>query len=208
MIGSSGSVIPLFSKQIENGGPLTITHPEINRYFMTVDEAAELVIQASSIGKSGDIFVLDMGKPIKIINIAKTLVRLYGYEPYIGNKVNKPINGIELKFTKLRLGEKLYEELLIGNNPQKTLHKKIFKANEFYLNNQKLNVILKKLSKACENYDIDTLLNILMSTPIEFNYKNKNSDLLYNQKKLRFNVVDITAPKTVLIIILMSFKID
>ena len=86
VIGSSGSVIPLFSKQIENGGPITITHPKINRYFMTVDEAAELVIQASSIGKSGDIFVLDMGKPIKIINIAKTLVRLYGYEPYIGNK--------------------------------------------------------------------------------------------------------------------------
>ena len=183
VIGSSGSVIPLFSKQIENGGPITITHPKINRYFMTVDEAAELVIQASSIGKSGDIFVLDMGKPIKIINIAKTLVRLYGYEPYIGNKANKPINGIELKFTKLRLGEKLYEELLIENNPQKTLHKKIFKANEFYLNHQKLNVILNKLSKACENHDIDALQNILMSTPIEFNYKNKSSDLLHNQKK-------------------------
>ena len=133
VIGSSGSVIPLFSKQIEKGGPVTVTHPEINRFFMTVDEAAELVIQASSIGKSGDVFVLDMGKPIKIIDIAKTLIRLYGFQPYIENQTERPMNSIEIKFTHLRLGEKLYEELLIGNNPKKTSHKKIFKANEFYL---------------------------------------------------------------------------
>ncbi len=123
-IGSSGSVIPLFSKQIEKGGPVTVTHPEINRYFMTVDEAAELVIQASSIGKSGDVFVLDMGKPIKIIDIAKTLIRLY-FQPYIENQTEKPMNSIEIKFTDLRLGEKLYEELLIGNNPKKHLTKNI-----------------------------------------------------------------------------------
>ena len=98
VIGSSGSVIPLFSKQIE-GGPVTVTHPKINRYFMTVDEAAELVIQASSIGKSGDVFVLDMGKPIKIIDIAKTLIRLYGFQPYIENQTKRPMNSTEIKFT-------------------------------------------------------------------------------------------------------------
>ncbi len=180
VIGSSGSVIPLFSKQIEKGGPVTVTHPKINRYFMTVDEAAELVIQASSIGKSGDIFVLDMGKPIKIIDIAKTLIRLYGFQPYIENQTKRPMNSIEIKFTNLRLGEKLYEELLIGNNPRKTSHKKIFKANEFYLDQKKMKLILSKLSKACNNYDLKTIENIFKTTPIEFNYNYKNNDLLGN----------------------------
>ncbi|MDC3063381.1 polysaccharide biosynthesis protein, partial [Alphaproteobacteria bacterium] len=178
VIGSSGSVVPLFSKQIEKGGPVTVTHPKITRYFMTVDEAAELVIQASSIGETGDVFVLDMGKPVKIIDIAKTLIRLYGFQPYIENHTKKPNNSIEIKFTNLRLGEKLYEELLIGNNPKKTLHQKIFKANEFYLNQTKLKLILNKLSKACDNYDLKTIENILKTTPIEFNYNNKNNDLL------------------------------
>ena len=180
VIGSSGSVIPLFSKQIEKGGPVTVTHPEINRFFMTVDEAAELVIQASSIGKSGDVFVLDMGKPIKIIDIAKTLIRLYGFQPYIENQTERTMNSIEIKFTDLRLGEKLYEELLIGNNPRKTSHKKIFKANEFYLDQKKMKSILKKLSKACDNFDLKTIEKILKTTPIEFNYNNKNNDLLGN----------------------------
>ena len=94
---------------------------------MTVDEAAELVIQASSIGKSGDVFVLDMGKPIKIIDIAKTLIRLYGFQPYIENQTERPMNSIEIKFTDLRLGEKLYEELLIGIILEKHLTKKYLK---------------------------------------------------------------------------------
>ena len=182
VIGSSGSVIPLFSKQIESGGPVTLTHPEINRYFMTVEEAAELVIQASSIGKSGDVFVLDMGKPIKIIDIAKTLIRLYGYEPFINKNSERKDNSIEIKFTKLRFGEKLYEELLINNNPKKTIHKKIFKANEFYLDFKKLNLILKKLSLACENHDINSIQDLLKSSPIEFNQKDKNNDLIFNSK--------------------------
>ncbi|MDC3096195.1 polysaccharide biosynthesis protein [Alphaproteobacteria bacterium] len=182
VIGSSGSVIPLFSKQIESGGPITLTHPEINRYFMTVEEAAELVIQASSIGKSGDVFVLDMGKPIKIIDIAKTLIRLYGYEPFINKNSKRKDNSIEIKFTKLRFGEKLYEELLINNNPKKTIHKKIFKANEFHLDFKKLNLILKKLSLACENHDINSIQDLLKSSPIEFNQKDKNNDLIFNSK--------------------------
>ena len=182
VIGSSGSVIPLFSKQIEAGGPVTLTHPEINRYFMTVEEAAELVIQASSIGKSGDVFVLDMGKPIKIIDIAKTLIRLYGYEPFINNNSERKDNSIEIKFTKLRFGEKLYEELLIDNNPKKTIHKKIYKANEFYLDFKKLNLILQKLSIACKNHDINSIQNLLKSSPIDFNQKDKNNDLIFNSK--------------------------
>ena len=149
---------------------------------MTVEEAAELVIQASSIGKSGDVFVLDMGKPIKIIDIAKTLIRLYGYEPFINNNSERKDNSIEIKFTKLRFGEKLYEELLINNNPKKTIHKKIFKENEFHLDFKKLNLILKKLSLACENHDINSIQDLLKSSPIELNKKDKNNDLIFNSK--------------------------
>ncbi|MEM7920082.1 polysaccharide biosynthesis protein, partial [Morganella morganii] len=113
VLGSSGSVIPLFKKQIRSGGPITITHPDIIRYFMTIPEAAQLVIQAGAMGHGGDVFVLDMGEPVKIIDLAKNLVKLSGLE--IKSNDN-PYGDIELKVTGLRPGEKLYEELLIGNN--------------------------------------------------------------------------------------------
>jgi FlaA1/EpsC-like NDP-sugar epimerase len=118
VLGSNGSVIPLFKKQIQSGGPVTVTDPEINRYFMTIPEAAQLVIQAGAMAKGGEIFILDMGKPVKIVDLARDLIRLSGLEPD---------KDIKIVFTGLRPGEKLYEELLMNEEGlQTTKHKKIF----------------------------------------------------------------------------------
>ena len=127
VIGSSGSAIPLFQKQIKEGGPVTVTHPEVTRYFMSIPEAAELVIQAGAMGEGGEVFVLDMGEPVKIVELAKKLIRLSGMALI---DANTPDGDIEIKFTGLRPGEKLYEELLIGDNVDTTEHKRILKAKE------------------------------------------------------------------------------
>lgn len=130
VLGSSGSVTPLFSAQIRAGGPITLTHPEVTRYFMTIPEAAQLVIQASSMANGGDVFVLDMGQPVKIYDLAAKMVHLSGL---IVKNEHYPKGDIEIKIVGLRPGEKLYEELLIGNNPQPTEHPKIMKAHEEFL---------------------------------------------------------------------------
>ncbi|MBO9493581.1 polysaccharide biosynthesis protein [Thalassotalea sp. G20_0] len=127
VLGSSGSVIPKFREQIRSGGPVTVTHPEITRYFMTIPEAALLVIQAGSMGTGGDVFLLDMGEPVKIVDLARHMIRLSGYSEK--NEEN-PEGDISIEFSGLRPGEKLYEELLIGNNVNKTDHPLIYKAVE------------------------------------------------------------------------------
>jgi FlaA1/EpsC-like NDP-sugar epimerase len=127
VLGSSGSVVPLFREQIKNGGPITLTHPDITRYFMTIPEAAQLVIQAGAMGTGGDVFVLDMGQPVRIADLALRMVELSGLS--VRNEAN-PEGDIALQVTGLRPGEKLYEELLIGDNPQPTQHKRIMKAHE------------------------------------------------------------------------------
>ena len=130
VLGSSGSVIPLFRRQISSGGPITVTHPEVTRYFMTIPEAAQLVLQAGTMAEGGDVFVLDMGAPIKILELAQRMVALSGLTV---RDEQHPSGDIAIGFTGLRPGEKLYEELLIGDNPLPTAHPRILRASEDYL---------------------------------------------------------------------------
>ena len=154
VLGSSGSVIPLFLNQIQNGGPLTVTHPDITRYFMLVSEASELVIQASAIGHSGQVFVLDMGEPIKIHDLAKNIIKL-----------TQTKQDIQIVFSGLRPGEKLFEELLIGENASNTIHPKIKSATEVHIKPERLNQILASLKKYCHLMDKDMLKTILLAIP-------------------------------------------
>nr|WP_315479629.1 nucleoside-diphosphate sugar epimerase/dehydratase [uncultured Rhodoferax sp.] len=130
VLGSSGSVVPLFRKQLAAGGPLTVTHEEVTRYFMTIPEAAQLVLQAGAMGQGGDVFVLDMGQPVKIMDLARRMVQLSGLSV---RDAAHPTGDIEIAVTGLRVGEKLYEELLIGDNPQPTDHPRIMKAHEPFM---------------------------------------------------------------------------
>jgi FlaA1/EpsC-like NDP-sugar epimerase len=130
VLGSSGSVVPKFRQQIRDGGPITLTHPEVTRYFMTIPEAAQLVIQAGAMAKGGDVFVLDMGQPVKIMDLARRMVELSGLTV---KDEQHPDGDIEIAVTGLRPGEKLYEELLIGDNPKPTVHPRIMKAHEEFI---------------------------------------------------------------------------
>ena len=171
VLGSSGSVIPYFQKQIEAGGPVTVTHPEITRYFMTAREASQLVIQAGAMSFGGDVFVLDMGKPVKIVDLAVDMVKLYGLKPYLADQKEEisPQPGyIPICFTGLRQGEKIYEELLISNNPQSTEHIRIFRAIEGSLPMVDLNHQLTLLFEACNSYDVSVVCRILKEMPLEF----------------------------------------
>jgi FlaA1/EpsC-like NDP-sugar epimerase len=171
VLGSSGSVIPRFRAQIEDGGPVTVTHSDITRYFMTIPEAAQLVIQAGAMGKGGDVFVLDMGEPVKIMNVALEMVRLYGLVPYIVDHPSQvfPEKGdIPICVTGLRKGEKLYEELLIGNNPSQTLHPRIMTASEIALPMEELLPALDRLRQACENIDLSKIIEILHELPLDY----------------------------------------
>lgn len=161
VIGSSGSAIPLFQQQIKDGGPITVTHPEVIRYFMSIPEAAELVIQAGAMGTGGDLFVLDMGEPVKIIELVKRLISLSGLE----FKDEKNLNGdIEIIFTGLRPGEKLYEELLIGDAVSKTPHKQILRAEEDFIQRDELEESIKSLMRAEEKNDVYELKKIFKKT--------------------------------------------
>lgn len=165
VLGSSGSVVPLFREQIKQGGPLTVTHPDIIRYFMTIAEAAELVIQAGSMGEGGDVFVLDMGEPVKINDLAKRMIRLSGLE--IKSK-NNASGDIEIQFTGLRPGEKLYEELLIGDNASGTEHPLIMCAEEKSLSWNETHTFLKQLEVACSNLQYSSLQDLLLNAPIDY----------------------------------------
>jgi FlaA1/EpsC-like NDP-sugar epimerase len=158
VLGSSGSVAPLFSAQIAAGGPITLTHPEVTRYFMTIPEAAQLVIQASAMAEGGDVFVLDMGEPVRIYDLAVKMVYLSGL--LVKDEVH-PHGDIEIKVTGLRPGEKLYEELLIGDDPQSTLHPKIMKAHEEFLSWDELQQELEKLNLALVTCDAKLIREML-----------------------------------------------
>ncbi|MGF1864669.1 polysaccharide biosynthesis protein [Enterovibrio norvegicus] len=173
VLDSSGSVVPLFREQIRRGGPVTVTHPDITRYFMIIPEAAELVIQAGSLGKNGQVFVLDMGDPVKILDLAKRMIHLMGQKEKITSEClqtgeRTSFGDIEVKFTGLRPGEKLYEELLIGNNVEGTIHPKIMTALEVKLEWDEMNTLLDALNKYCENFDVVNVVNLMRSAPLAF----------------------------------------
>ena len=177
VLGSSGSVIPLFRKQILKGGPITVTHPDIIRYFMTIPEAAQLVIQAGSIAKGGDVFILDMGEPVKIVDLAKNLIQLSGLS--VKDEKN-PKGDIEIAYAGLRPGEKLYEELLIGgDNVTKTVHSRIMTAEEEYLPFEQLSNVLVELEQACKRADYMAIRQILLSAPTGFQPTTEIVDVLY-----------------------------
>lgn len=158
VLGSSGSVIPVFKQQIELGGPVVVTHQDITRYFMTINEAAQLVLVASSYAEGGDVFVLDMGEPVKIIELARSMIELSGFT--VRDKDN-PDGDIEIKIGELRPGEKLYEELLIDENILKTPNNKIMRAQESKLSSKKMASALKKLGTAITNQDAKVAKEIL-----------------------------------------------
>jgi len=158
VLGSSGSVVPLFREQIKNGGPITLTHADITRYFMTIPEAAQLVIQAGAMGQGGDVFVLDMAQPVKIIDLARRMVELSGLT--VRDELH-PDGDIELTVTGLRPGEKLYEELLIGNNARPTQHPRIMKAHEQFLSWPELEPKLNALKMAMSVNDVPAIRDML-----------------------------------------------
>lgn len=177
VLGSSGSVIPLFRKQILKGGPITITHPDIIRYFMTIPEAAQLVIQAGAMAKGGDVFILDMGEPVKIVDLAKNLVQLSGLSV---KDENNPKGDVEITYTGLRPGEKLYEELLIGgDNVRKTSHPRIMTAEEVYLPFEQLSEILAELENSCRDANYMAIRQTLLNAPTGFKPTTEIVDVLY-----------------------------
>ncbi|MCS4534054.1 nucleoside-diphosphate sugar epimerase/dehydratase [Neisseria montereyensis] len=178
VLGSSGSVVPVFEAQIAAGGPVTLTHENITRYFMTIPEAAQLVIQAGAMGKGGDVFVLDMGESVKIIDLARQMIRLSGFEV---KDENNPQGDIEIKVTGLRPGEKLYEELLIGEEVQKTTHPRIMTASEVMLPWPELEKILRHMDSACREMNQMMLRQLLLEAPTGFAPKDDICDLVWLQ---------------------------
>lgn len=181
VLGSSGSVIPLFHSQIKAGGPLTVTHPKITRYFMTIPEAAQLVIQAGSMGLGGDVFVLDMGEPVKIVELAEKMIHLSGLS--IRSERN-PHGDISIEFTGLRPGEKLYEELLIGDNVVATEHPMIMSANEDHLPWDVLKLKLAGLLNAVERDDYARVRQLLRETVSGYSPDGEIVDWIYQQRRL------------------------
>ena len=180
VLDSSGSVVPKFRQQIKNGGPVTITHPDITRFFMTIPEAAQLVIQAGTMAKGGDVFVLDMGEPVKIIKLARRMIELSGLTE---RNNNSPDGDIEIKITGLRPGEKLYEELLLGNNPERTCHSRIMKAHEAFICWEKLEVELSTLENALNKNDIFTIHELVKTLVPEYNSAREIVDWQYLKQK-------------------------
>lgn len=175
VLGSSGSVVPLFRRQISEGGPITVTDPRIIRYFMTIPEAAQLVIQAGAMGQGGDVFVLDMGEPVKILDLARRMIQLSGLTL---KDADHPDGDIEIVFSGLRPGEKLYEELLIGDNVEETEHPRIRRANESMPGWEALQSLLESMKTACEKNDSESLRILLQQGVSEFNPQCGNEDLL------------------------------
>lgn len=180
VLGSSGSVIPLFREQIKRGGPVTVTHPSITRYFMTIPEAAQLVIQAGSMGQGGDVFVLDMGPPVKILELAEKMVHLSGLSV---RSERSPHGDIAIEFSGLRPGEKLYEELLIGDNVNPTDHPMIMRANEEHLSWEAFKGVLEQLLTAVGTDDYSRVRQLLRETVSGYTPDGEIVDWIYRQRR-------------------------
>jgi len=181
VINSSGSAIPKFKNQIKEGGPITLTHPDVTRYFMTIPEASQLVIQAGALGKNAEVFLLDMGESVKIIDLIKRMINFSGLS--IRNKDNKD-GDIEIKITGLRPGEKLYEELLIGDKPQKTIHPKIKMTDEPLIPFNQLEKSLDQLLNLLDNHQADEVKKFLEKTIKLYNSNSEITDYLHLEKEM------------------------
>jgi len=179
VLQSSGSVIPKFKKQIKAGGPVTLTHPDVTRYFMTITEASQLVIQAGAMSKNCEVFILDMGESIKIRDLIDKMIKLSGL--VIKNPKNFE-GDIEVKITGLRPGEKLYEELLIGDNPQKTYHEKILKAQDSFIPFNQLKIELDNLSNLIEKNRVVDVKDILAKLVPSYQSNTKIVDHIYEEQ--------------------------
>lgn len=176
VLGSSGSVVPLFRDQIRDGGPVTVTHQDIIRYFMTIPEASQLVLQAGSMGRGGEVFVLDMGEPVKIADLARKMIHLMGLEEKTDDN---PAGDIEVVYTGLRPGEKLYEELLIGDDPQGTAHPRIMMAREVSMPWDEVAQLLERLSSASHTFDCGKVVELLRSAPTGYAPNGEVVDLVW-----------------------------
>ena len=181
VLGSSGSVVPLFKEQIERGGPVTVTDPDITRFFMTIPEAAQLVIQAGTMGNSGSVFVLDMGESVKIIDLARKMIRLSGLEE---KSETNPHGDIAIEFTGLRPGEKLYEELLIGDNVEASEHPRILRANEDALSWGSMKQLLDNLDDTCQRFAIDEWRYVMLQAPTGYQpTDDRICDVIWNKHR-------------------------
>jgi FlaA1/EpsC-like NDP-sugar epimerase len=181
VLGSSGSVVPLFREQIARGGPVTLTHADITRYFMTIPEAAQLVIQAGAMASGGEVYVLDMGQPVRIMDLARRLIDLSGLQV---RDADNPDGDIEIHVTGLRPGEKLYEELLIGDNPEPTAHARIMKAREAYLPWVALEAGLRELHRRLDANDVPGLKEMLASLVSGYQPEREVVDWVWQESEL------------------------
>jgi FlaA1/EpsC-like NDP-sugar epimerase len=179
VLASSGSVVPLFREQIRRGGPVTVTHPDVIRYFMTIPEAAQLVIQAGSMAKGGDVFVLDMGRPVRIDDLARRMISLMGLTV---RDATSPDGDIEIEYTGLRTAEKLFEELLIGTNVTGTDHPMIMRAMEHSLPWQRMQQLLNELLIALASFDCRRSLALLSESVAEYHATHAINDYIWTRK--------------------------
>jgi len=195
VLASSGSVVPLFREQIRKGGPVTVTHREIIRYFMTIPEAAQLVIQAGAMARGGDVFVLDMGQPVKIRDLARRMINLMGLTV---RDENNPDGDIAIKYTGLRPTEKLFEELLVGTDVSGTNHPRIMRANEHYIPFDELVPLLEELRTASLHLDRGRAREVLKRAVAGYTPENGIEDLVWAKKysaaeeAVSDKVIDIT----------------
>jgi FlaA1/EpsC-like NDP-sugar epimerase len=180
VLDSSGSVVPKFRQQIRDGSKVTLTHPDVTRYFMTIPEAAQLVIQAGALAKGGDVFVLDMGQPLKIMDLARRMIELSGLT--VRDEQN-PDGDIEIEITGLRPGEKLHEELLIGNDPKLTTHPRIMRATEEFIPWDELEGKIKSLKHALNENDLNAIQAIMLELVAGYAPNNTIVDWVYMKRE-------------------------